>query len=128
MFTRTLKVAAVGGALLLGLAVSAYSIGWADSLHRDYITFSGTVALPGVTLPAGTYRFEVPTTGASDLVSVSSRDGKKVYLTQFTRIIDRPRGGENVNVMLGEHAPGTAPQVKAWFPIGGNSGRQFIYN
>jgi len=86
------------------------------------------VALPGVTLPAGTYRFEVPVTGASDLVSVSSRDGRKVYLTQFTRIIDRPRGGENVTVMLGEHAPGTAPQVRAWFPIGGDSGRQFIYN
>ncbi len=30
--------------------------------------------------------------------------------------------------MLGEAAPGTAPQVKAWFPIGEGSGRQFIYN
>jgi hypothetical protein len=128
MFTRTLKVAAVGGALLLGLAVSAYSNGWSDPLHRDYITFSGTVALPGVTLPAGTYRFEVPTTGATGVVSVSSEDGKKVYLTQFTRVIDRPRGAEKLNVMLGEHAPGTAPQVKAWFPIGGDSGRQFIYD
>ena len=127
MFTRTLKVAAVGGALLLGLAVSAYSIGWADSLHRDYITFSGTVALPGVTLPAGTYRFEVPMLGATDVVSVSSQDGKKVYLTQFTRVVDKPRGN-NGHVMLGEAAPGTAPQVKAWFPIGGDSGRQFIYN
>jgi hypothetical protein len=126
MFTRTLKVAAVGGALLLGLAVSAYSHGWSDPLHRDYITFSGTVALPGVTLPAGTYRFEIPTM-STDLVSVSSRDGRQVYLTQFTRTIDRPKGGEKLNVMLGEHAPGTAPQVKAWFPIGGDSGRQFIY-
>jgi hypothetical protein len=128
MFTRTLKVAAVGSALLLGLAVSAYSNGWSDPLHRDYITFSSAVALPGVTLPAGTYRFEVPTVGSGDLVSVSSQDGKKVYLTQFTRVIGRPRGGENLNVMLGENAPGTAPQVKAWFPIGGDSGRQFIYN
>ena len=128
MFTRTLKVAAFSGALLLGLAVSAYSNGWGDPLHRDYITFSGAVALPGVMLPAGTYRFEVPTTGATDVVSVSSADGKKVYLTQFTRVIDRPRGGETLNVMLGEHAPGAAPQVKAWFPINGDSGRQFIYN
>ena len=50
MFTRTLKVAAVGGALLLGLAVSAYSNGWSNPLHRDYVTFSGAVSLPGVTL------------------------------------------------------------------------------
>jgi len=129
MFTRTLKVAAVSGALLLGLAASASSHGWSNSLHRDYITFSGTVALPGVTLPAGTYRFEVPDVAMSlALVSVSSRDGKKVYLTQFTRPIDRPKGGDSLNVVLGEAAPGTAPQVKAWFPIGEGSGRQFIYN
>ncbi len=117
MFTRTLKVAAV------------YSNGWANPLHRDYVTFSGAVSLPGVTLPAGTYRFEVPDVGMADgIVSVSSRDGRKVYLTQFTNVIDRPRGGESLNVTLGEAAPGTAPQVKAWFPIGEGSGRQFIYN
>jgi hypothetical protein len=128
MFTRTLKIAAVGGALFLSLAVSASSHGWSNSLYRDYVTFSGAVALPGVTLPAGTYRFEVPDVAmSSGIVSVSSRDGRKVYLTQYTLVIDRPRGGESLNVMLGETAPGTAPQVKAWFPIGERSGRQFIY-
>jgi hypothetical protein len=129
MFTRTLRIAAVGGALLLGLAVSASSRGWSHPLHRDDITFSGAVRLPGVTLPAGTYRFEVPDVAmSSGIVSVSSHDGRKVYLTQFTRLVDRPKGGDSLNVMLGESAPGTAPQVKAWFPIGGRSGRQFIYN
>jgi hypothetical protein len=128
MFTRTLKIAAVGGVLLLGLAASASSHGWGQSSHRDLITFSGTVALPGLILPAGTYRFEVPDVAMSNgLVSVSSHDGRKVYLTQFTRIIDRPAGRDSLNVTLGETAPGTAPQVKAWFPIGEDSGRQFIY-
>jgi hypothetical protein len=128
MFTRTLKITAIGGALLLGLAVSASSHGWSNSLHRDYLTFSGAVALPGVTLPAGTYRFEVPDVAVSmGLVTVSSRDGKKVYLTQFTRTIDRPKGRDSLNVILGEAAPGTMPQVKAWFPIGEGTGRQFIY-
>ena len=127
MFTRTLKVAAVGGALLLGLAVSAYSNAWSDPLHRDLITFSGAVAIPGAVLPAGTYRFEIPSNGPTDLVSVLSRDGRRVYLTQFTNVVDKPKGGKG-HVMLGEAAPGTAPQVKAWFPEGGESGRQFIYN
>ena len=127
MFTRTLKVAAVGGALLLGLAVSAYSNAWSDPLHRDYITFSGAVAIPGAVLPAGTYRFEIPSNGPTDLVSVMSKDGRKVYLTQFTNVIEKRRGA-NGHVALGEAAPGTAPQVKAWFPEGGESGRQFIYN
>jgi len=127
MFTRTLKIAAVGSALVLGLAASAYSSGWINPLHRDYVTFSGAVALPGVTLPAGTYRFEIPTEGAGTIVSVSSRNGDKVYLTQFTNSVERPNGGGSINVMLGEAARGTAPQVKVWFPIGEHSGRQFIY-
>ena len=127
MFSRTLKVTAVGGALLLGLAVSAYSNAWSDPLHRDYITFSGAVAIPGALLPAGTYRFEIPSNGPTDLVSVLSRDGRRVYLTQFTNVVGKPKGGKG-HVMLGEAAPGTAPQVKAWFPEGGESGRQFIYN
>ena len=129
MSTRTMKIATVGGARLLGLAVSASSHAWNNSLHRDYITFSGAVALPGVTLPAGTYRFEVPDVGMADgIVSVSSHDGHKVYLSQFTLSVDRPKGGDSLNVTLGESAHGTAPQVKAWFPIGERSGRQFIYN
>jgi hypothetical protein len=129
MFTRTLKVAAAGGALLLGLAVSAYSNGWSNPLHRDYVTFSGPVSLPGVTLPAGTYRFEVPDVATSNgIVSVSSRDGSTVYLTQFTLAVERPSGGDKLTVTLGEAAPGIAPQVKAWFPIGERMGRQFIYN
>jgi len=129
MFNKTLKIAAVGGALVLGLSASAYSNGWINAHHRDLVTFSGPVALPGVTLPAGTYRFEMPSASPSDgVVSVSSRDGRKVYLTQFTRLIDRPRGGDQLTVTLGEAAPGAAPQVKAWYPIGANEGRQFIYN
>jgi len=129
MFTRTVKVSAAAGALLLGLAASAWSHGWNNPRHRDYITFTGSVALPGITLPAGTYRFEVPDVEmTSGIVSVSSHDGRKVYLTQFTRVIDRPYGNNSLNVLLGEAAPGRAPQVKAWFPIGENAGRQFIYN
>jgi hypothetical protein len=71
----------------------------------------------------------VPDVGLSTgLVRVSSRDGRQVYLTQFTHIIDRPKGRASLNVMLGEAAPGTMPQVKAWFPIGQDSGRQSIFN
>jgi hypothetical protein len=128
MFTRTLKIMTVGGALLLGLAVSAYSNGWANPHHRDYVTFTGPVSLPGVTLPAGTYRFELPDVAPSNgIVSVSSEDGRRVYLTQFTLAVDRPSGGDRLTVTLGEAAPGVAPLVKAWFPIGERTGRQFIY-
>ena len=130
MFARILSAAAVG-AMLLGLAVRPMhaASGWvSDYTHREYLTFSAPVALPGVVLAAGTYTFEVPEGGIGfGLVRVSSRDGKKVYLTQFARIVDRPVSVKDVHVVFGEAAPGSALPINTWYPTGESSGRQFIY-
>jgi len=123
-----LKIAAVG-ALFLGLAVAAVGTAGSVDEHTNYITFSRSVALPGVELAAGTYIFETPTNAMSNsIVRVSSRDRKKVFLTAYTRQVDRPRGDNGkLLVSLGEAAPGVAPPVSAWFPIGTSVGHQFIY-
>ena len=86
--------------------------------------------LPGVTLPAGTYIFEVVNpNGGSDVVIVRSRDRSKVYLMQFTRAVYRPqsRQPEGDRLRFGETPAGTPPPVKAWFPEGETRGREFIY-
>ena len=125
MFTRILSAAAVG-ALFLGLAIQPATA--QDSLHREYLTFSGPISLPGVTLAAGTYTFEVPDAPFSpSLVRVRSRDGRQVYLTQFTRTVDKP-WKTTAHVKFGEAARGSAPPVDTWYPMSENSGRQFIYN
>ena len=59
MFTRKLALA-VCGAMVLGLTVA--SSGGAASMtagKTNHLTFSGPVGLPGVTLPGGTYAFEL---------------------------------------------------------------------
>ena len=126
MFTRILSAAAIG-ALLLGVAVKPARAG-SDALHREYLTFSAPIALPGVTLAAGTYTFEVPDAQfSSSLVRVRSKDGLHIYLTTFTRFVTRP-GGDNVrHVTFGEAAPGSAQPINVWFPLNGDHGRQFIY-
>ena len=60
--------------------------------HTNYVTFSAPFALPGVSLPAGTYVFDVVSEGSNDVVRVMNRDGSRVYLTQFTIRVQRPRG------------------------------------
>jgi hypothetical protein len=58
---------------------------------NNHLTFSGPVGLPGVTLPGGTYTFEmIPL--HSDIVRVLSRDGLRVYFTGFTARVARPAG------------------------------------
>jgi hypothetical protein len=87
------------------------------------------VAIPGVELPAGTYIFELPSITLGDgLVRVASTDRRQVYLTAFTHQVDRPAGGEKLQISLGEAPAGVAPPIKAWFPTGERTGRQFIYN
>jgi len=48
-----------------------------------------------------------------------------VYLTRFTRPIDRRDPGSHVTFR--ETARGEVPQIDAWYPMAGEQGRQFIY-
>jgi hypothetical protein len=128
MFSN-LKLAAVG-ALSLGLVIGAAGIARSDNApHTNYLTFSRAVALPGIELAAGTYIFETPTNSMSNsIVRVSSQDRRKVFLTAYTRQVERPKSDKGkLLVTLGEAAPGSAPPVSAWFPIGESVGHEFIY-
>src|ERR1044071_4045454 len=87
--------AAAFGVVLVSLSASPSTRARESANQFDkltHVTFNRTVALPGVTLEAGSYIFELAEPiGASDLVRVSSRDRRVLYLTAFTRIVDRPR-------------------------------------
>jgi hypothetical protein len=95
-----------------------------------YLTFSGPVRLPGVSLAAGTYTFEIanPMSGA-DVVRVMSRDGRTSYFQGFTTPVQKPpRMRADAVVSLGEAAKGHAAPILAWYPTGESTGRQFKYN
>ena len=85
--------------------------------------------LPGVTLPAGTYIFEVVNpNGGSDVVIVRSRDRIEAVCLQFTRAVYRPQSGNmEATITFGETPAGTPPPVKAWYPQSETLGREFLY-
>ena len=56
--TSRKSVLAVFGVLTMGLVLTVPMHGAEVALRTNYLTFSGPVALPGVTLQAGTYIFE----------------------------------------------------------------------
>jgi len=95
-----------------------------------YVTFSGSVQLPGVVLTRGTYVFERAEPQTSDnLIRVLSGDRKRVYLLAFTRRIDRPIGMPRDQVVsFGEAPAGSPPPVTAWYPRGEDRGHEFIYS
>jgi hypothetical protein len=128
MFTRKLLYT-VSAIMILGVLATSSTGAVFNDKRTTYLTFNGPVALPGVTLAAGTYTFEVPYPDSSwTIVRVSSRDGRHVYFTAFTNIVQRPSGmSRNQNIVFGE-GPAHAPTpIKAWFPQDEQTGRQFIY-
>ena len=121
------SVLAGSGVLLLALALSASSFAWNTQAKTNYLTFRVPVALPGATLPAGTYIFEA-LADHTNIVRVSSRDRLKVYYTGFTFAVERPRFVPySQAVSFGEPVPGAPMPIRAWYPIGLPEGRQFIY-
>ena len=117
------------GVVLLGV-VATTPTGAIEKAHRTtYFTFRAPVALPGVTLPPGSYVFEVLNPDMSaDLVRVSSRDHSKTYALQFTRHVHRDRRGDMKSIItLGEAASGTPQRIKTWFPENETTGREFLY-
>jgi hypothetical protein len=130
MFARKI-VHTLSGVVLLGvLAASALSANaFMDSRRTTYFTFSRAVQLPGVTLPPGTYIFEVANPdGGADIVRVLSRDRKQSFVMKFTRPIYREATGKlEATISLGESPAGTPPPVKVWYPQSEIRGREFMY-
>ena len=97
--------------------------------RTTHLAFNRSVRLPGVTLDAGTYVFELADPfNAAGVVRVLSGDRRKTYFMGFTNGTERPRGLRlDASVSLGESPAGVAPPIMAWWPIGERTGRAFIY-
>jgi hypothetical protein len=120
----------VGAASLFVLALIQPGAATGTAQQTAYLTFSQPVRLPGISLGAGTYIFEVANPNArGNVVRVLSRNRKRAYYLGFTNAIAKPRDlGGDATVSLGESRPGTAPPITAWWPTGDHTGREFIYH
>jgi hypothetical protein len=93
-----------------------------------YVTFSGPVQIPGVTLNAGMYRFRLANPDTSrNVVQVLSRDGTIVY-AMFHTIPDRRTSvTEDPVVTFKETPAGVPPAVRSLFYGGEYRGYEFVY-
>lgn len=118
--------AAAAAALLAVMSTASVSAHTYDKL--TYLTFSGPIQVPGVTLDAGTYRFHLadPSSGRS-VVQVLSNDGAVVYAMFHTIPDTRLNVTEEATVTFREVPVGVAPPVKTLFYGGETRGYEFIY-
>src|SRR6185503_15809465 len=100
----------------------------ADENDRlTYMTFSGPVQVPGVTLAAGTYTFKIADTASRHVVQIFSKDDNKLITTVMTIPNERLEPVKDTFVMFQERPAGTPVAVKAWFYPGRSTGEEFLY-
>jgi len=124
------RVTTIATAMLLAVLVGMSARVAAQNTvpnERTFLTFSNTVEMPGVTLPAGTYVFRLADTPTRNVVQVLSKDEKDI-LGQWTFVqSQRAKATEDSVVMFKEMPEGTTPAVQYWYYPGETIGKEFIY-
>src|SRR5207237_6520140 len=114
--------------VILGMLSTASTGAIFNERRTTYFTFDRAVQLPGALLPPGTYIFELATPNALDVVRVVSKDRKKVFSTSFTRLVERPRtGNDGPAIVFAERPVGRPPAIRIWYAAEDSSGREFVY-
>ena len=93
---------------------------------RVIFNFSGPVTLPGMTLPAGSYLFRVPTPNRN-IVQVLSADGTKIYGTFFAIGAHRNVRPEQPEVRFMETRSAMPHAIRTWWYPADSTGFEFIY-
>jgi hypothetical protein len=93
-----------------------------------YLTFSGPVQLPGVTLPAGTYMFKLADpAGGRRAIQVWDEKGTKMYTMLLTIPDEQLEAKDEPVVLFSERPSGSPHAVKSWFYPAERTGYEFIY-
>src|SRR5215216_3953670 len=92
-----------------------------------YLTFSNTVELPGMTLPAGTYTFRLADSPSRNVVQVLDREGKEIKGQWLFVQAERPEVTGDTVIMFKENREGATPAVQYWYFPGEKIGKEFIY-
>lgn len=128
---RKVALACVATAMM-ALPLSAAAQGPAN--QDTFFTFSQAVELPGKTLPAGTYFFQLADSPSNrHIVKVMSQDRKELHATLLAIPYysnDRPSDQPQVRFMEtpAQAAGGaTTNAIKIWFYPGNTTGHEFIY-
>lgn len=125
---RILAAVAFAGAaaLVVAAAANAQSVNIFDD--KAYLTFSGPVSLPGITLPAGKYIFRFPSRyTARSVIQVLSADRKTTYVMLQTSPAWRQVVTSDPEVRFRETASDAPPAIATFFQPFAHNGYEFTY-
>ena len=92
------------------------------------LTFSGPVEVPGKSLPAGTYWFQLMDSSANrHIVQIWNADRSQLLATVLAIPNYRLRPTSDSVISFAERPTGSPVAVREWFYPGDNFGQEFVY-
>jgi hypothetical protein len=123
-----LRISGLASAVAVFVCLTAATVSAQPADKRTTFTFSGPVALPGVTLPAGQYLFRLADpVSASKVVQVLDAEGKKPFGMFFTIPAERIEPASAPEVRFMETASDRPQAIRTWWYPGERSGYEFIF-
>ncbi len=119
---------AICGTVLMAAALIP-TVSHADEMDKKtFLTFSGPVQIPGMTLEAGKYVFKLLESPSDRyIVQVYNDSESHLYTTLLAIPNYHKKTPEKTIVTFYEAPSGQAQPLKDWFYPGDNAGRQFVY-
>ena len=114
--------------VLLTAGVAAGSARAQEAVDRTTLKFSTPIMVPGMTLPPGTYTFQLARTqGTRNVVQIWNEDRTKLFTTAMAISAARQDPKGDVVVTIQRTDPKAAPALKSWFYPGDLRGHEFIF-
>ena len=116
---------AVAAVVLAGATMASASNQPWDKHTR--FTFSGPVAVPGVTLAPGSYVFRLVETSSRNVIQVVGANGGPSYAMFFGLPALRSEISEGPELRFMETAEGAPAAIESWWQPGSRRGFEFVY-
>lgn len=111
-------------ALLLGAASATAQ----TSDRTTFVTFSGPVTIPGMTLPAGTYTFRLADSPADrHIVQIFDKEQSKIFATLLAVPAERNQAEGEPVITFRETPADRPPALRYWYYAGEKAGNEFVY-
>jgi LPXTG-motif cell wall-anchored protein len=96
--------------------------------QRTFFTFSAPVQLPGATLQAGKYQFQLANSASNrHIVQVYNADGSKMITTILAIAAQRNDVPNDAEIRFFETPANMPPAIQTWWFPGTRTGHEFIY-
>ena len=126
MRRMTTTIMTTCAALVLGATLASAQA--PDTDRTTIVTFSAPVALPGVTLPAGSYLFKLADSQVNrNIVQVFDKDRSKIFATILAVPAQRNETTDETVITFREAPANAAPAIRYWYYPGERSGQEFAY-